>query len=179
MRVFVVISVTTLLFVAGCISEAVEDEELGRSDHELAAVQMDPTAISPSNDFAAEQPQWQAGLSADARDDSNAYNWNWWDCSSNGCPSWINNKYYFDWSVDYINGQWQWVYVNGGTCLDYSWGNRCNSGDGQYGIYGWGGNFHDFWGQTSPYGYSTFWGHPYWCPADNQTWQGWSTSNHC
>ena len=156
------------LATAGCVSdEAAPDDELGGAEAALSATDRYSSRVDKNTiiDSAI-----QYGLSWDARRESNSWNWSWGSGRS-GFTS-----YEFNW------------YGNYGYCTSYSWGNRCNSSRNTSGITpGWGANFQYYWGQPNPAGWTTFGQHPYWCPNQtvgdgnsvNNTWHGWSTSNHC
>ncbi|MCB9563799.1 MAG: hypothetical protein H6709_11180 [Kofleriaceae bacterium] len=167
-RTLTALALMTALASAACVSEEVTpDEQLGTTSAALTAPdQINQPRIDKSIVVTSAV---QYGLSWSARAESNAWNWSW-----KGQGGFTASE--FNW------------YGNYGYCTSYSWGNRCNSSlDTWFITPGWGANFKNYWGQQSPGGWSTFGQHPYWCPnqtvgdgnAVNNTWQGWSTTNHC
>lgn len=153
---------------AACVSEEVEPDQLGEASSALVRGDSLHQPRIDTNDLVVSAVQY--GLSWSARAESNAWNWSWGSGRSG-----------------FTAGEFNW-YGNYGYCTSYSWGNRCNSSRDTWFITpGWGSNFQYYWGQPNPAGWSTFGQHPYWCPNQtvgdgnsvNNTWHGWSTSNHC
>jgi hypothetical protein len=142
------------LLAVGCLAEEVPEDQVGQDESQLTNIDIQDQNIAIGQ--AGVDPVWQTNLSQFAKDESDAWNWN------RGPYVCYNSSYCYC--------------ANSG----YSWGNRCNSSRDTWFITpGWGDNFQYYHGQPGPYGWSFAGQHPYWCPSDNNTWQGWSTDNHC
>ena|SRR5687768_3995470 len=169
-----------VLAATGCVSESVEEdlaeEDVGvtarRAPIDVSGAVMGLETKGPSVAYVS--PNY------DRRYWANSYTWSWAGCSRNStcaslggtlAPAWFN------------------AWGNGGFCPNYSWGNQCNSSrDTSFITKGWGGYYQWGFGSWDPHGnignpsgWSTFGQHPYWCIGSgaSNTWQGWSSTNHC
>jgi hypothetical protein len=168
--------------LAACVSEGVDDGSGGVGEAQQA-LQQDQQLLNRevvANPVLA----YQSNLSWNRRYWANSFDWSAAGCSRDGgCVAIYNGL----WGHPYSD--WFSAWGTNAYCTSYSWGNQCNSSYNNILMNsGWGWYFRNGFGswdtegqQPAAYGWSTFGQHPYWCvgAGASNTWQGWSSTNHC